>query len=131
MITGGPLSINTKRIMETNGEWSVGVNQILLMANGEMGVPSTDFMRNWLPSELERTKEGLPIHGTRPWITKHSVGNMIYTLKWKNIGKSKYLGQQTEEKSEFTTRTKQWKGKQRLLENAHRGIKPERPENKR
>ena len=94
----GPISINTKRTLETNGEWSVGVNQILLTSNGKLGVPSPDFMKKWLPSELEKTQQGMVKYGSRPWITKHSVNNMIYTLKWKKHKEKQILRSASEKK---------------------------------
>ena len=55
-------------------------------------------MENWIPKPVDYAGTTTPKQGTRPWITLHSVRNLINSFKWKRR-KITVVGKQLGEKN--------------------------------
>ena len=85
----GPIPINMIKRPELTGDDIIDeIRSVLYLdskdeRDGVLITPSQEYMEQWLPGKVMYTDKGRVKITTRPWITTHSVYNIILTLIMK------------------------------------------------
>ena len=87
----GPLKIEKRKALESNAGGPIGVDQVVLGKDGTLGVPTSRYMKKWVPRETEYHEDGSVVLGTRPWVAHHSVKKHITYIKIKTLQRIGYV----------------------------------------
>ena len=84
----GPIPLNLRSTEERAGDGDlkskvIEIRSVVYTKDNKLGTPTLKYVNKWLPRATELEPHQKVKKGTRPWITLHSVYNMILTLKGK------------------------------------------------